>query len=314
MLLALTAITFLVFVTIPADPGFYLTGTRPPPTPAQLRAADHKLGADGPVPLQYLRFVKGLLEGNLGNSYALRTPVSGIIRQSIPVTASIVLGGVALTLLVALGVGIASAIRPGSPFDRTVNTLAMCGVALHPLVVGLVLQSLFVFTIQVAPPSGYCPLRGPSSCGLHAWAAHLALPWATFMLYLLPLYARMIRTQALEVLKQPHVTTARAKGASEVRVIRSHVLPLVVPTLATMVALDIGASLIAAIYIEAAFALPGIGTAALQAQSGFVGFDLPVIVGVVTIVAATVIVLNVVADVIALKADPRLVVGRRRLF
>jgi peptide/nickel transport system permease protein len=312
MVFALTVITYAVFFMIPADPGVYLTGVRT--TPEKLRAADHALGTDRPAWVQYLRFVRGLVEGHLGNSYASGTPVSDIIRAALPVTAAVVIGGIILMLGSALVVGVASALRPHTVFDRGLNTLIMCGVALHPLVVGLLLQSLFVYTIPLAPAGGYCALRGAGSCGWHAWAAHLALPWLTFVLYLLPLYARMIRSQVLEVLKQPHVATARAKGASERHVLRHHVLPLLVPTLATMLAIDISTSLMAAIYIEAAFDLPGLGTQALQAQTGALGFDLPVIVGVVTVVATCVIVLNVVADVVAVRADPRLVVNRRRVI
>src|SRR5205823_5843443 len=162
-------------------------------------------------------------------SYASGTPVSSIIRAALPVTVSIVIGGAVLLVVTALLIGVGSALRPHTLFDRTLNGLIMCGVALHPLVVGLILQSVFVYTIP----------------------------------------------------------------------------------LATMLAIDVSTSLMAAFYIEAAFALPGIGTQALQAQVGFLGLDLPVIVGVVTVVATAVIISNVVADIIAAKADPRIVVARR---
>ena len=107
------------------------------------------------------------------------------------------------------------------------------------------------------------------------------------------------------------MAVARAKGASERQVLRRHVLWLLVPTLATMLAIDMSTALMAAIYIEAAFALPGLGTAALQAQQGALGFDLPVIVGVVTVIAVIVIVFNIVADIVAAWADPRIQPARR---
>jgi len=308
MFLALTMITYAVFFTIPENPGTYITGIRT--TPAALARADKVLGVDKPVYVQYLRFLKGILEGHLGNSYASQEPVTLIIKQALPVTASIVLGGVLLMVVVALVIGVGSALHPHTLLDRTLNTLIMCGVALHPLVVGLLLQSVFVYSIPLAPAGGYCNLTGPGSCGVQEWAAHLMLPWITFMLFLLPLYARVIRTRVLELLQQPHVAVARAKGASEREIIRWHVLRLLVPTMATMLALDVSTSLMAAIYIEAAFALPGIGTQALTAQVGFNGLDLPVIVGIVTVVATTVIVLNVVADIVAARADPRIVIAR----
>ncbi|MGN6379741.1 MAG: ABC transporter permease [Gaiellales bacterium] len=309
MILLLTMITYVVFFQIPADPGKFLTGERG--TTAQLKAADKKLGVDHPIYVQYYHYVEGLIHGQLGTSYASGEPVSSIIRSALPVTASIVVGGAILMLAVAMVIGCMSALRPHTIFDRSVNSLIMFGVALHPLIVGLLLEALFVQTIPLAPSGGYCPASGPGACGTARWAGHLALPWLAFALFLLPNYARVIRTRVLDVLNQPHVMVARAKGASERQVLRSEVLPLLVPTIATMLAVDMSTALMAAIYIEAAFTLPGLGTQAIQAQTGAVGFDLPVIVGIVTVVASTVIVFNVIADLVAARADPRILLGRR---
>lgn len=308
MIVALSVVTYAIFFSIPADPGYFLTGF--PTTPAAVTAADHKLGVDHPIYIQYLRFVKGLLTGELGRSYGTGLPVTTMIRNALPATAAIVVGGAFLTVIAAVFLGTLSALRPHTLLDRALNTLIMAGVALHPLLVGLILQHLFVFTIPIAPSGGYCPLIGAGSCSASSWAARLALPWLTFMLYLLPIYARVIRTRVLEVLDDAHVVTARAKGASDRQVMRVHVLPLLVPTIATMVALDMSTALMSAIYIEAAFTIPGLGTMALQSQQGALGIDLPVIVGVMMVVAVAVIVCNVVADIVAARADPRIAVGQ----
>ena len=309
MIIVLTMITYVVFFQIPADPGKFLTGFFG--TTAQLKVADKKLGVDHPIYVQYYHYLVGLLHGQFGNSYATGEPVSAIIRSALPVTASIVVGGTILMVAAATLIGIASALRPHTALDRSLNMLIMGGVALHPLVVGLLLEALLVQTIPLAPAGGYCPVAGPGSCGTQGWAAHLALPWITFALYLMPNYARVIRTRVLDILNQPHVMVARAKGASERGILRSQVLRLLVPTVATMLAIDMSTALMAAIYIEAAFSLPGLGTVAIQSQQGGVGFDLPVIVGIVTVVATTVIVFNIVADLVAAKADPRIALGRR---
>lgn len=309
MLLVLTLVTFVVFLQIPANPGTYLTG--PFATSAQLAAADRRLGLDHPWWVQYLRYLDRLVHGQMGVSYASQTPVSSIIEVALPITAAVVVGGVVLMLAAALLLGVLSAMRPGTLADRSLNGLVMAGVALHPIIVGLLLQALFVRTIPIAPTGGYCKPVGSGSCGLDHWAAHLALPWITFALYLLPNYARVIRAQTLDILNQPHVTAARARGASERRVLGSHVLRFLVPTTATMLAVDMSTALMAAIYIEAVFNLPGLGTTALIAQQGNVGFDLPVIVGVVTVVAAAVITFTIVADLAATRADPRIRLGRR---
>jgi peptide/nickel transport system permease protein len=301
MIVALTLITYTIFFRIGADPGKFLTGLTG--GPAALAAADRKLGADKPFWVQYFRFVTGLLHGQFGNSYATGAPVSDLLRAALPVTAAVVVGGVLLMLAAAVLLGFYSALHPHTAAERLLNMGTIAGVALHPLVVGLLLEAVFAEALPIAPAGGYCSI---SACGDEHWAAHLVLPWITFALYLLPNYARVIRTRTLEILSQPHVAVARAKGASERTVLRRHVLWLLVPTLATMLAIDMSTALMAAIYIEAAFALPGLGTVALQAQTGGLGFDLPVIVGVVTVIAVVVIVFNIVADIVAAWADPRI--------
>jgi peptide/nickel transport system permease protein len=312
LLLLLTLVTYVVFFTVPQDPGRFIV-TVPHPTTADLRAADHTLGVDRPVYVQYGKYVWRLVHGDLGRSYATREPVLSIVGASLPVTASIVLGGVVLLAVVSLVLGVYCATRAHTAVDRIVATLPLIGIALHPLAVGLLLRWAFAKQLHVAPADGYCRLVPGGPCtGPMAWAAHLALPWITFALFLLPLYVRMVRARVLETLDEQHVTVARAKGASERVVVRSHVLPLVIPTLVAMLAMDAGAALIAAIYIEVVFGLPGLGQAAIQAQVGIVGLDLPVILGVITVVAVAVIVLNVIADIVAVRLDPRLELGRRR--
>jgi peptide/nickel transport system permease protein len=306
MIFGVTLITYVVFFRIPADPGKFLTGLTG--GPAALRAADKKLGVDHPFYVQYYRFVDGLLHGQFGRSYASGEPVSDLLRAALPITASVVVGGVLLMLAAAVLLGFYSALHPHTAAERLLNLGTIAGVALHPLVVGLLLEATFAEALPIAPAGGYC---GIGQCGYQHWAAHLVLPWVTFAVYLLPNYARVIRVRTLDILNHPHVAVARAKGASERQVLRRHVLWLLVPTLATMLAIDMSTALMAAIYIEAAFALPGLGTAALQAQQGALGFDLPVIVGVVTVIAVIVIVFNIVADIVAAWADPRIQPARR---
>jgi peptide/nickel transport system permease protein len=313
LLLALTVVTYAIFFTIPADPGYFIVKTNHPTT-AQLRAADRELGVDRPVYVQYARFVWRLVHGDLGNSYADGAPVLSIVRASLPVTASIVLGGAALLALTSVALGVLCARRQHTAVDRIVATLPLLGIALHPLAVGLILRSVFAKHLPIAPSSGYCsPIPGPGGCnGVFRWTSHLILPWITFALFMLPLYVRMVRTRVLETLDEQHVTVARAKGASERRVVHAHVLPLVSPALVAMLAMDAGTALTAAIYIEVAFSLPGLGQTALTAQQGSVGLDLPVITGVIMVVAAAVITLNTVADILAVRLDPRLELGSRR--
>jgi peptide/nickel transport system permease protein len=310
LLFALSLVTYAIYFKIPSDPGLYIIGN-PHPTPAQIAAANHRLGVDRPVIVQYLDFVDRLVHGNLGRSYATGEPVLSIIREAAPVTASVVFGGAVLLILASVVLGIVSAQRGHTRLDWVVATLPLLGIALHPLAVGLILRSAFSRHVHVAPGGGYCSLVGGGGCsGLEHWASHLVLPWITFTLFLLPLYVRMVRTRVLETLDEPHVMVARGKGATERRVIGLHVMPLVLPSLAAMLAMDAGAALTAAIYIEVAFGLPGLGQTALQAQQGIIGFDLPVITGIVVVIAGSVIALNAIADIVAVRLDPRLEIGR----
>ncbi len=310
LLFALSLVTYAVYFKIPSDPGLYIIGN-PHPTPAQIQAADRKLGVDRPVIVQYLKFVDRMFHGDLGRSYMDGEPVTSIIRETAPITASVLFGGAVLVVIASIALGVLSAQRGHTRLDWVVGTLPLLGVALHPLAVGLILRSAFAKHLHVAPGGGYCSLLGGGACsGAEHWASHLILPWITFALFLLPLYVRMVRTRVLETLDQPHVMVARGKGATERRVIGVHVMPLILPSLAAMLAMDVGGALTAAIYIEVVFGLGGLGQTALQAQQGFVGFDLPVITGIVVFVAGSVIALNTIADIVAVRLDPRLELGR----
>ncbi|HEY2939324.1 MAG TPA: ABC transporter permease [Gaiellaceae bacterium] len=138
----------------------------------------------------------------------------------------------------------------------------------------------------------------------------MILPCVTFACFFLPLYTRMIRTRLLETLGEPFVLTARAKGASELRILRRHVLKNALLPIMTMLAMDMGTALTAAIYVETVFGLPGLGLVAVRAISGETGpFDLPVILGIVFVVAVTVVALTLVVDLLYGFLDPRIRVG-----
>ncbi len=216
--------------------------------------------------------------------------------------------------------------RPHGLLDRGILTVSFLGIALHPFVVGLLLRRLLSLDLGVAPYSGYCPIRGATApgpfggvaCGgLAAWAYHLYLPWICFALFFLPMYTRMFRTRVLGALGEPYVRTARAKGASEARVVRAHVLRNAIVPIVPMLAMDVGTAITTAIYIEAIFDVHGLGTYAIGALSGDAGtYDLAAIMQVVFVVAVAVVVLNLVADLVLLAVDPRITgrSGRRGLW
>jgi peptide/nickel transport system permease protein len=239
-----------------------------------------------------------------------------------------VLGGFVLLLLVAIPLGTFAATRPRSWIDRLTLALSVAAISTHPLVVGLLLQLFVGNRWKLLPASGYCTVSKPSAAaidqvqrfaptgtplpcgGMGQWAWHLILPWFTFALFFVALYMRIVRARMLEVLEEPYVRTARAKGASELRVIRSHALRNAIAPVVTMTAMDAGMAIGIAMYIETVFGLPGLGRTMIRALAGFEGYDLPVILGVTLVAAAAIILLNLVADIVLLVVDPT--IARRR--
>ncbi len=152
----------------------------------------------------------------------------------------------------------------------------------------------------------------PLCGGPGAWASHLALPWVTFALFFVPLYLRMIRRRMLDVLGEPYVRTARAKGASEARVLYRHALRNAISPIVTMAGMDMGMAIGIALYVETVFGLPGLGRTTIAALSGLRGYDLPVIVAVVLVTAVAIVLLNLLVDLSLYAIDPTIPVRGRK--
>jgi peptide/nickel transport system permease protein len=326
LVFAITLVTFAVFRLIPEVPACLVVpcGPHTSTSDAQIQAANHKLGADQPVPEQYARFVWRIFRhGSFGGSWSGGS-IDGLLRASLPPTLSILVGGVAVLILLTIPLAVLSALRAQTVVDRAVLFFALFGIALHPFVIGLGLRKAFAQYVHLFPYGGYCHfvhvpappapaniapqyLPPPPCGGPVAWAHHLILPWLTFAIFFLPLYTRMIRTRLVETLDENYVSTARAKGASELRVIRKHVLRPALLPLVTMVGMDLGAALTAVIYIETIYGFSGIGALMLATLANKTGsFDLPIIAALFFVVATTVVLLNFAVDVLYAWVDPRI--------
>lgn len=329
LIVLLTFTTFVAANSIPQNKACIfvdcMTATR-----AEMKAALHEHGFDRPVLVQYGDYMWGIVStGSLGSSWnGIR--LDAIIGASLPATTSLVAGGMVLTLLLALPLGALAAVRPRSLLDRTFLTSSVVGLAVHPFVLGIGLASFF--HALGAPRNGYCPLtsssipeqavtpgepipiyhsgQGPQPCGgLRDWAWHLAVPWLVFALFFVPIYLRMIRTRLVGTLSEPYITTARAKGATERRVVVHHALRNSIGPLLPMVALDAGTAITAAIYIETIFGLPGLGHLAVAGLTGDVGrihYDLPFLISLVLTIGVFVVVLTMLADIASAWLDPRI--------
>jgi len=314
LFLAVTIVSYIIFFLVPAEPARLMAGPQAgPDTVARVRK---QMGLDDPVVVQYGRFLGDLMpvsfDGgvhlkppSLGRSYATRQPVTEIIKDAAPVTAALVFGGAILWMLIAVPVGILSALRPRSLVDRSAMLFVLIGISAHPVWLGLIFIYFIGYRAGLTPLGGYCDLINPSTdCGGPVqWAHSLVLPWLTFAILFAALYVRMIRANVLEALNEDYVRTARAKGAPEWLVMRSHVLRNAMLPVVTMLGMDIGLALGGAIFTEQVFGLPGLGRTALQALDGF---DLPAVMGITVFATVCVIVFNLFIDLIYAVIDPRI--------
>jgi len=292
-------VTYLIFFVIPTESS--TIGRGQASETIDLRTV---IPLEGSIVHEYAQFVGQMLHGDLGHSYVTRREVSEILLQAAPVTASLVFGGAIVWLLIAIPVGLLSALRPRSLLDRTATVFVLIGISAHPVWIGLILSYVFGERLGLAPAGGYCDLVSPTTgCGGPLqWAWHLWLPWITFALMFAAIYMRMVRASVLEALGEDYVRTARAKGASETQVMRSHVLRNALLPVVTMLGMDIGLALGGAVFVERVYGLPGIGGIAIQSLARR---DLPVIMGVVLFGTVCVIVLNLIVDLVYTAIDPR---------
>jgi peptide/nickel transport system permease protein len=305
LFIAVTAVTYIIFFVIPANPAALAAGRAP--SPDQIKRVAHYLGTDRPVYIQYLKFLQRLVvDHSLGFSWFTRRSVNSQILQAAPVTISLVIGGAILWMLIALPIGILSALKPRSLGDRVAMGFVLIGVSAHPIWLGLIFSYFFGFKLGWTPIQGYCTfVYHPSQgCGGPSqWFSHLILPWITFAILNAALYVRMIRANVMDTMNEDYVRTARAKGAPGSQVMRKHILRNAMLPVVTMLGMDIGIALGGAVFTESVYGLPGLGQTAVQALNNY---DLPITQGVVVFAACCVILFNLVVDLLYAFIDPRI--------
>jgi peptide/nickel transport system permease protein len=306
LFLAVTLVTYVIFFLVPANPARQAAGQAA--TPERVAEVEERLGLNDPVYVQYGKFLKRLvLEQELGYSFVNRRSVNDEISRAAPVTATLVFGGMIFVLLVAIPIGILSALRPRSLIDRAAMTYVLIGISLPSFWISLVLSYVIGFRLGWTPIGGYCEVVSApeaAACGgLGDWAYHMILPWLALSIVIAGTYVRFVRAEVLETMHQDYVRTARAKGAPESRVMKDHILRNAMLPVVTILGMDIGLLLGGAIFIEFVFGLPGLGRTAIESIQRF---DLPVLQGVVIFGAFAIVVFNLVVDILYAWIDPRI--------
>jgi peptide/nickel transport system permease protein len=320
----LWALAVFVAVTLGTYVTFFVIAERSPQAVQglggrrqQIQRAAHLRRLDKPVLVQYASYLKGIAHGSLGQADSTRRSVNDVVLRAVPVTASLLLGGILIWITVALVVGVHSALRPRSLLDRFAMVGVLIGISAHPVWIGLVLGYLLGYKAHVFPITGYCDFfdPAPGRCGGPVeWIWHLLLPCFTLAVFFAAIYVRMVRANVIEALDEDWVRTARAKGAGEWHVIRHHVLRNALLPVVTMLGMDIGLALGSAAFVEVVFGLPGVGRVAIENLSlvravetgNYAPLDLPIIAGVVVVMTAAIILANLAADLLYSWFDPRI--------
>jgi peptide/nickel transport system permease protein len=292
ILIGVTMITFGLSFLLPADPVQLIAGRSA--TPETMESIRHQLGLDQPVPVQYLRYLGNLVQGDLGRSYVQRVEVNELIASRLPATLQLMAAAILFELLLGLPAGIYSATRRNRTSDKVVMVLSFIGVSAPQFVVGLLLLYVFAYKVELFPLGGY------------GTPAHVVLPALTLGITIAGWYSRMSRSSMVDVLRQDYVRTARAKGMSESRVVLVHGLRNGMLPIVAMVGIDIGLYMQGVVVVEAVFGWPGIGQLAFQAIQRV---DIPVIMAVTLVAAVGIVIGNLLADIATSFVDPRV---RRR--
>jgi peptide/nickel transport system permease protein len=318
LLIVVSMITFAIFFLVPrlAGQNSYQLATQyvgRNPTRSAILQVEQRLGLDAPIYLQYGRFLRGIVAGAhfnsgtstaycpppcFGYSFKNQQPVWPMMVSDIPVTASLAAGAALLWLSGGVAIGVVSALKRGTLFDRFSMGVALAGVSLPIFFTGLISLALFSYKWPVFPNVQYVEItQNPL-----LWARNLVLPWVTLAFLYAALYARLTRAGMLETMGEDYIRTARAKGLPERTVIVKHGLRAALTPIVTIFGMDLGLLLGGAVLTENTFGLHGLGQFTIQAIQQQ---DLPEILGVTMLAAFFIVVANLVVDILYAVVDPR---------
>lgn len=287
-----TCLTFFVLRLVPGDPARVIL---PPGTAEEsVQLVRQQLGTDQPLPVQFERFIGDLARGDLGISFRYRQPVLAIVLRAYPATLALAAAAMLTALVVSIPLGILAALRRGGLLDRMVLILSVAGQSLPNFWVGVMLVLLFAVDRPWFP-----------AIGMDGWRSFV-LPTVTLALVLVAVLIRTLRQSMIEALGGDYVRTARAKGLASWRIVLVHAFKNALLPFVTVAGLQVGLILGGAFVVELIFNWPGVGRLALEAIQAR---DFPLVQGVVILVAAAFILVNLLVDLIYAGLNPRVRLG-----
>ena len=296
VLLITMSIAFVITRVLPGNPAVSILG--PQASSEDIEKMEEEMGLNDPMPVQYVKYMAGVLTGDLGTSYRYNRPVAELILEKLPNTIQLAVTSLVLALLIGVPLGILSAVKQYSIFDYVAMITALVGVSMPAFWLGLML--VLVFSVNL----GWFPTMGMGSLanGLGDFISHLFLPSLCLSFGSMANFARISRSSMLEVVDQDYMKAVRAKGIRETVVILKHGLKNALPPIVTVLGMRISALMTGAIMIETIFAWPGIGRLIVDAINNN---DFEMIQGTVLFMAILYVTVNLVVDIVYLYINPK---------
>jgi ABC-type dipeptide/oligopeptide/nickel transport system permease component len=291
VLIGVSVLTFLMLHFVPGDPVAAMFIGQGGAKAEQLEEVREQLGLNDPLPVQYANYMKGVVQGDLGRSIRTNEPVSEMISRNFPPTLQLTLASMVLAMVLGVTLGVVAAIKRGTIIDNVTMVVALAGVSMPSFWLGLLLIS--VFSIRL----GWFSIIGGAGWG------NLVLPSVALGFAAAAIIARMVRSSLLEVLGENYITTARAKGVAERRVIIRHAFRNAAIPVLTIVGLQFGGLLAGAVIVESVFSRQGLGRMLVNALQSR---DFPVAQGGVLFVATVYVLVNLFVDLLYGVVDPRI--------
>lgn len=297
VLFGVSILVFAIMHLVPGDPVRLALGTRF--DQGTYDALRERAGLDQPLIVQYFDWIGGVLTGDLGVSFRSGRPVTELILERLPATLSLAGGAIVVALVIAIPLGIVSAIRQGSALDYVATTFSQAGISIPDFWMGILFILLFSLQLDLLPPSGYVGLL----TNPWEWFLHLIMPAITVGVVSGSILTRFVRSSMLEALGEDYTRTARSKGLRERLVVRRHALANALIPVVTITGLQLAYLLSGVVVVEQVFAWPGLGLLALNAV---LARDYPVLQGAVLLFAAFFLLVNLAVDLLYAFLDPRI--------
>lgn len=303
VLVLLTLITFFLVSLAPGGIAAFMAGQFGiAQTPEEIERFRRIYGLDQSLIVQYFRWLGNLVQGNLGLAYQYNEPVTQVLARTVPWTLALMVGAMIIALLISIPVGVVSAYKQHTVVDYVATFIAFVGISVPTFLLGLLAILFFGVILDLLPIGGVGNPAGPFSLG--EFLRHLILPATALALPIAGAWTRFVRSSMLEVLSEPYIRTARAKGQLERRVLLTHALRNGLLPLITLVGVTITYMVSTSAVVEYVFRWPGLGQAYILGATS--DRDLPLIMGALLVVAAASLVGSLLADIAYSVADPRI--------